>query len=270
MTPLTVSLQDINTNMQSRLIKIENVQFVVPELDWTYADADNDESRDITVEDCDGNTMIFRNSGYASFASQQLAQGNGSITAIVGVFNDEVQLLIRSYDEIQFNGPRCDGRVLVKNFNDDLITSGGWHAEQVTGVDTWETNDQGASSYYCQISNYNGSDNVACESWLISPALDFQTINNPKLRFINASNYQGPALELMISTDYSGSGDPTLATWNNLQFNLSLGGWSWEDSGLINLDNYLSPSTYIAFKYTGSDNDGRTWEIDDIVIIGSI
>ncbi len=269
-TPLTISVADVNPNLQSRLIKLENVQFVYPALGGTYAYAADNESKDLIVEDCDGNTVLFRNSGYASFADEVIAEGNGSITAIVGIFNGDVQLLIRSFNEIKMDNERCAGQLIVKDFNDESIESGGWHIEQVTGTDAWETNDQGASSFYCQISNYNGTSNNACESWLISPGINLNEIVTPKLSFINASNYQGANLAVLISTDYNGIGDPTLATWTALNPILSTGGWAWVNSGLIDLSPYSSENAFIGFKYIGSNNDGKTWEIDDIVISGKI
>ena len=269
-TPLTLSVADVNPNLQSRLIRLENVQFVYPALGGTYAYAADNESKDLIVEDCDGNTVLFRNSGYASFADEVIAEGNGSITAIVGIFNGDVQLLIRSFNEIKMDNERCAGQLIVKDFNDESIESGGWHIEQVTGTDAWETNDQGASSFYCQISNYNGTSNNACESWLISPGINLNEIVTPKLSFINASNYQGANLAVLISTDYNGIGDPTLATWTALNPILSTGGWAWVNSGLIDLSPYSSENAFIGFKYIGSNNDGKTWEIDDIVISGKI
>lgn len=269
-SPLVLSLTDVNTNLQSRLIKLENIQFTVPELEMTYADGANKESRDIMVEDCDGNTLIFRNSGYSAFADEIIAQGNGSITAIVGVFNDDVQLLIRSFNEIKMDGERCAGQVMVKNFDDELINSGNWHLEQVVGNETWETNDQGASSFYAQISNYDGTTNNACESWLISPSIDLTTIEAPKFSFINASNYNGPQLQVLISSDYSGEGDPTGSTWTPLVANLSTGSWNWVSSGLIDLSSLLHTNAHIAFKYLGGTSDGKTWEIDDIVLTGKL
>lgn len=269
-TPLTLSLIDVNSNLQSRLIKLVDVQFISPQLDQTYADGSTNESRDITIEDCDGNTMYFRNSGYASFADELIAQGNGSITAIVGIYNGDVQLLIRSFDEIKLNGERCAGQLIVKNFDDGLIETGGWSVKQVVGNDSWVTNDQGASSFYCQISNFNGSNNNPCESWLISPAIDLNSIIDPKFKFLNAANYQGANLEVYISLDYNGIDDPNNATWSQLNSNLSTGAWSWVSSGLVDLSSYASSNARLAFKYNGTASDGKTWEIDDIIIIGSL
>ncbi len=267
--PTLLTLDLINANLQSRLIKVENVQFIVPELGMTYADKENNESVDITIEDCNGNTMLVRTSGYSSFANEKIAQGNGSIVLIVGVFNSDIQLYIRSFKEINLNGDRCEGQVIVKNFNDDEVNSGGWQVQQVIGNDTWVTNDQGASSSYCQISNFNGANN-ACESWLISPSIDLSTITAPKLHFLNASNYSGPNLEVFVSTEYSGTGNPNDVNWVNLSPVLSAGGWDWVNSGQLDLSSYSSTNTHIAFKYTGTTSNGKTWEIDDIIIIGSL
>ncbi|HMU14081.1 MAG TPA: choice-of-anchor J domain-containing protein, partial [Flavobacteriales bacterium] len=47
---------------------------------------------------------------------------------------------------------------------------------------------------------------------------------------------------------------------------LSPGSWTWTPSGALDLSAYLSNNTRIAFKYTGSASDGKTWELDDIKI----
>src|SRR5204862_6183623 len=59
-----------------------------------------------------------------------------------------------------------------------------------------------------------GSSAVVNEDWLISPLV---TLNaNASLSFYSQFSFAGNALQLKISTDYSGSGDPNQATWTNL------------------------------------------------------
>jgi len=36
------------------------------------------------------------------------------------------------------------------------------------------------------------------------------------------------------------------------------------NSGDIDLSTYISTNTRVAFKYTGTENSGSTWEIDDV------
>jgi len=269
--PLTITLDQLNTSLQSRLIKIENIQFITPQLDSTYADGVNQESYDLTIEDANGNTATLRNSGYANFAKELIAQGSGSITCIVGVFGDNVQLLVRSYSEINMTSSRFPGIQIEKNFDDESITSGGWMQFHATGTEAiWETSHSGgAPNDYAKISNYVDGSKYNTENWLISPAMDISSITSPMLSFKNAFNYTGPTLELYISTDYDGNSNPnTQGTWTAVSFNLASGSWAWADSGNIDLNTFKSTHTHFAFKYTGTTADGSTWEIDDIKIIG--
>lgn len=268
--PLVTTIDQITPALESQLVRLENVQFVKYELGNTYADAVGLQSVNILVEDCVGNTIIVRTSGYSSFAGEQIATGSGSFTAIVSHFNQtELQLYIRSYDEINMTGARCPGIVFNKDFDDEEITSGGWTEVKVTGTPFWEISTAGgAATPYATIQNWNGTTNIACENWLISPSFDLTPYAAPTLSFDNAKNYTGQVLEILISTNYTGNGDPTSATWASLPASLSSGGWAWVNSGNIPLTAYLQTNVHIAFKYTGSSSDGSTWEIDNIKIKG--
>lgn len=269
-TPEVITIDQITTARESQLIKIENVQFIYPEIDLTFADKENLVSEDRILEDCDGYTIIVRSSGYASFADQNLPDGNGSITCIVSHFNGDIQLFIRSFNEIDMNGARCEGTVFLKNFDDGDVYSGGWQQFNVSGSIDWYTDDAGgAPEDYGVISNYADFTNFACETWLVSPSIDITAFPNPKLSFENAYNYTGAPLEVLIATDYDGTSDPsTQGTWNPLPANWSTGGFSWVNSGDIDISSYSSTNVHVAFKYTGSSSDGSTWEIDDVKIKG--
>lgn len=156
-----------------------------------------------------------------------------------------------------------------KDFEDQSVTSGGWTTQIVVGSDDWGTDDAGSGqggTYYGKISNYNGSGNDAAEAWLISPAVDLSGATNPVLTFKSAYNYAGDALEVKVSTDYTGSGAPGTATWTDLSPTLSSGSFSWTPSGNVDLSTYNGQTLYVAFKYTGSASDGSTWEVDDIKV----
>ena len=267
------TIDQITTAKESELVQFNNVQFVKWQLNDTYADKVNQIDGDVLLEDVSGNTVVIRTSGYASFADQQVAQGSGSIVCIVSHFNGELQLFIRSYDEVNMSGARFTGLSLYKDFNDDVVTSDGWTTYQVIpSIAIWETSSAGgASNPYCQISNYNGSTNEAAETWLISPSLDLTGSTAPMVAFDNAWNYDvtAPPLEVYISMNYV-SGDPLLATWTDLTgfANWSGGSWTWVNSGDIAISGFEAPNVHIAFRYQGSASEGRTYEIDNIIIKG--
>lgn len=266
--PEVMTIDMISTAKESELIRLNNVQFIKPELGSTFADAEGLQSVNHILEDAAGNRIIVRTSGYSSFAEELIPEGSGSIVCVVNHFNGELQLVIRSYAEVKMNNPRFAGLLYLKDFDDGSITSGGWTVQQVTGTFSWYTDDAGgAPNDYAVISNFEDFTNYATESWLISPAMDLTISSTPWLAFNNAYNYTGDLLEVLVSTNYT-NGDPYSATWTNLSPVLSSGGFNWVYSTPLDLSPFVSSSTRIAFKYTGSSSDGSTWELDDIEING--
>ncbi len=107
----------------AQLIKLENVQFVVSDTSKTYADSENLEYGELTLQDEDGNTVMVRSSGYAKFADTNVPNGMGSIIAIASRYDDDLQLLIRSTEEVVFNQPRWDmfegySRITIADYKD--------------------------------------------------------------------------------------------------------------------------------------------------------
>ena len=68
LAPNLVTIDMITSLMESQLIRLENVQFIKPQLGETFADGENLLSLDRILEDADGNTVKVRTSGYAAFA----------------------------------------------------------------------------------------------------------------------------------------------------------------------------------------------------------
>lgn len=280
--PEDVTLADIvNGDYQAKLVRINNVEFSGSELNNTYANAITQQTQNRTLIDCDEtHSALVRTSGYADFADEMVAQGNGSIVCVVGVFNNDKQLYIRKPSEINMNGNRCTANpfdsYLFKNFSDESITSGGWINYVVTSTPqagiNWYISDQGSSgNHYAVASGYQNGSTSTTEIWLISPAVDLSQASAPGMSFKSSKNYTGPALQLMISTDYDGTSDPsTNGTWVNYTgyATWSPGTFSWTNSGIIPLTQFLgNSSVYFAFKYTSSaPNSASTWQVDDIII----
>ncbi len=270
-TPVTATIDQViaDPNLQSMLVKLENVEFLNTDQGTTYADAVNQISANKTIIDCGGSDILLRTSGYAQFAGETVPSGNGTIVAIVGQYNTDMQLYLRRTSDVNLPNSSCQPSIYVqKNFEDQNVTSGGWTVQMVTGGINWTSNTLGAQfgTAYGQISNWNGSTNTACESWLISPAMDLSAATSPVFTFWNAYNYAGDPLSVWVSTNYDGVSSPSTATWTQLTATLSTGSWSWVNSGNIDLSPYLSANTYVAFKYIGSGSNGSTWEIDEIIV----
>ena len=154
-----------------------------------------------------------------------------------------------------------------EDFND--VSFGNWTPVSVTGDQEWIIDEiHGVDGTPCaKMTGYDGEP-FENDDWLISPPLNLDEYSNETLDFFNSMNYTGNPLELKISTDYDGGGDPYSATWTTLDFNASPGGWEWTESGTIDISSYDGTAVYIAFYFTCSSIETATWEIDNIVIKG--
>jgi DNA/RNA endonuclease YhcR with UshA esterase domain len=109
--PTEVSINGINDSHIGKLIKIQNVQF----WDLTKTWAQPGQSTNRMLQDCFGNAVIVRSSGYASFAQKMLPTGNGEIIGVLGRYNSDYQLYIRTESDAKLINPRCNGGSLTPN-----------------------------------------------------------------------------------------------------------------------------------------------------------
>lgn len=267
--PKIVTISQLtNPALQGYLIKLENVQFSGEYNKQTYAEPITKVSKNVTIEDCNANYIILRNSGYANFAGDTMPSGKGSFTGILGSFGGTPQLYIRNTKEVEFNGARCPGTniIISKNFDDNSLTSGGWMVKNVEGSGVWTIGTYGGKKY-ANAANYINGTKIQADNWLISPAINLMGVTSPVLSFDNAWKYTGDVIQTLISTNYDGLSDPTLANWTTLNPVLSPGDFVWQNSGPINLSFYTTfNQVYIAFRYTGTPAAGSTWEIENVKI----
>ncbi|MEA2105836.1 MAG: lamin tail domain-containing protein [Bacteroidota bacterium] len=152
----------------------------------------------------------------------------------------------------------------LRDFETGDINTDGWSTQLVIGTLDWYIDDD-SGNHFAKMSNYSGG-NQPSETWLITPGIDLSTAVSPVFSFMNACDYSGADIEVKISTDYDGFSDPSIATWTNLSPTLSTGGYDNVSSGELDLSAYTGGTAYIAFKYTGTDLDGKIWQIDDVSI----
>ncbi len=158
-TPIDIDmLSNDNANI-GRLVRLSDVEFVDNELDSTYAYTKTNTDRHI--EDCNGNQIIVRNSGYANFAALQLPQGKGTITGVYTKYNGAVQFIIRDTTDVDMNGTRCGGVTPppgggsgTGTIDDpyDIIAAA---ANQDAGVGVW------VKGYLVGVYNTGGTDNIS-------------------------------------------------------------------------------------------------------------
>lgn len=158
----------------------------------------------------------------------------------------------QSYFTEYFNGP-------------DLTSGNAWTVETPVNNGYEWVYEEYQSNGYAKVSNFS-SGNHLTESWLISPAIDLTSAMNPMLSFSNTKRFPGDDIELFISTDYAG--DVTTATWDNYTavagFDADDASWTMVPSNPIDVSAYAGSTIYFAFKYIGGDQDGSTYQIDNV------
>lgn len=262
--PDTIELSDFSQARINTLVAIKGIQFTNQNLGETFADGLNNIDKNRDIENCEGTTRILRTSGYASFASDTVPSGNGTIVAVLGSYNGDYQLKINGLDCIDFNGARCPEPLIEQTFAEGFND---WTTFSVIGDNqVWEISSSYGNPAPCAVmSGYDGQ-NFQNEDWLISPEFDGTAMTSIFMSFVTASNYSGSNLEVLISTDYNGTGNPNDATWTNITATLSNGSFAWVASGDIDITSYKNATMYVAFKYISSNSNGKTWEIDNIEI----
>lgn len=112
---LNISIGDLDSIAhQSMLVKLEDVEFACGETNRPYADAVNLGALNRVLEDCSGNQITVRTSGYAKFANERTPEGRGTVTALFTVYKSfsywTPQLILRNTNDVQLtNNTRCNG-----------------------------------------------------------------------------------------------------------------------------------------------------------------
>ena len=143
-----------------------------------------------------------------------------------------------------------------------------WTTFSTSGSNDWEIRSF-SDNQYAIVSNFNSVG--PAEDWLISPAINFDDFQFEKLSFRTQTAFNdGNILEVVVLTNYVGSGNPAIATQTALNPTLDPhrgGGFgSFTDSGELDLSG-ITGTGYIAFHFTAIDeSDGTQWQVDDVML----
>ena len=95
--------ENINT-----LVKINNVQFLQPDVDKTYGTSTQIENRELQDKTGSRKGVVLRNSNFADWKDELLPTGSGSITVIVSKYGSTWQVYIRDTKDVKFDQDRFD------------------------------------------------------------------------------------------------------------------------------------------------------------------
>ncbi|MBN2730256.1 MAG: choice-of-anchor J domain-containing protein [Bacteroidales bacterium] len=262
-TPTLLTIPTLSPTYLSMLVRIDSVHFI--EVGQPFAESTATTNR--TVEDASGNQLLIRTSNYASFAADNVPAGMGSIVGVLSIYNGDYQFYLRDLNDIVAwdYGAATEQNIIFETFDTDPS----WTIFSAASNEDWYWD----ASYACYaVSGYGGD--VASDDYLVSPAINLTGVTNPILSFRTWTKYTdggfAQPVEVMISTNYTGTGDPTIATWTNLTATWSpSNSQSWTSSGDIDLSAYIGNTVYIAFRYQSSGTGTGTtsnWEVDEFKV----
>ena len=265
--PATVTIADIKTgNYTACVVKLENVEFT--EQGSAFCNVGENTNR--TLKDATGELLV-RTSNYANFAYDPLPTGKGSLVAIASVYNNDWQLLIRSKNEMDFEGgeptpPAPPGQLqhlpYTQSFSSDFGT---YMTYDVLGDQSWVIDYSTA-----KMTGYVNSVYNANEDWLISSPVDLSGVSKATMTMSYIGRYFtsiNDEVTVWVSTNYTYGNDPTTAIWNQVPARLSEGS-NWTDflTAEIDLTGYVGQAATFAVKYTSTSQKAGTMEIQSITI----
>ncbi|MDN4165376.1 lamin tail domain-containing protein [Cytophagales bacterium LB-30] len=211
-----------------------------------------------------GNTAIAANTTF-SFALSGLSTETAYDVYVAAADDETVPNTQATATLVEFTTEAAPITV-SEDFNDCNAVS--WIANSVIGDQVWTCEAtlgvSGTGAY--RMNGFSGSalDN---EDWLISPQVN--VLAAASLAFAIETDFTGPALQVFVSTDYIGTGNPNDATWTDLAPTMPASTSSDTDYETVNVDlaAYEGETVYLAFKYTSNPTDGAArYTLDNIVI----
>jgi hypothetical protein len=214
--------------------------------------------------------FIIRTSNYASFCNNLLPAGVGTLRGILSIYNGQYQMYVRDMNDLVKFDTSGIGPVATTIYQNNFDASPTDWVEYAANGNNWTFD----GSYQVMVANgYSGSEPTDC--YLISPGIDLTGYTETILNFKMWTKYTDSGLanpfEAKISTNYSGSGDPTTATWSTLNCIIpAQNSATWTSSGDVDLSAY-NQKVYIMFHYKSSGTTSSTaskWEVDSFKVTG--
>ncbi len=281
-------------NLINTLVTVPDAQFNIAELfpvqkkylDYDAAGQGLDTDRNI--EDKMGGTAIIRNSGFFKNGGELLPKGSGNITFVVSRYNSTWQMLIRSLSDVQFTeSTRVDPtppkggtaiaysgsfledfesypttpanlEVYPKYINDPLLGNRYWQLKTFSG------------NKYIQLGANSGTGNYV--TYFAVP-VDFTAANQLKFD-VNVGFWNGNALKVYYTTNYTPLGDITAATKVDITSAFTIpqaptvNYGTLAPAGTYNIPASLTGNGFILFEYTGNGSGVTTTiQLDNIQVL---
>ncbi|NQX80952.1 MAG: hypothetical protein HRT66_03015 [Flavobacteriaceae bacterium] len=279
-SPRIIDIKNIDDSLIGMLISIENIQFASEDFGLAYGNLNNTYSvnRNMRIYDelChEESSLILRVSGYSSFKNNTLPVKKGTITGVLGKYNNDFQLYIRDLSDVNFTQSPCIP-LLENTFQTGIVNNlpiyiDGWVNFTEKGSEQW-SGGIFRGDYFAQFSAY-GTDEDENIGWLITPNINFAQTDEVYFSFETSKRSVDEGFdgfEVLYSNDWDSSlKGVNTANWQVLEAVLASDDdddYDWVNSGEIPLVFHPN-GYYIAFKYTGSGTDTKkdgTYRVDNI------
>lgn len=280
-----------NEKYINTLVTVNNVQFSLSEI---YPDqkayvnfvAGAGVDTDRKIEDAAGGSSTLRSSGFSTYGASLLPKGTGSLTFVVGRYNSNYQMMIRSLQDVKITptGTRFDptppkgGSTITypvtleenfQSFSGNLQEDfPGYINDPVFGNRYWQLRTFGDNKYI-QLSANAGSGQF--ETFFVVPVTF--TPGKSVSFDVNVGFYKGEVLKVYTSTDYTPSGDITAATLKDISSSFTIpktpvdGYGTFTSAGTYTIPSTLSGKGFVMFKYVGNGSGATTTiQLDNIKV----
>lgn len=283
--PQSVSLLEIVTNGEEYESELVRVAFSIDDKgNSTFQGGPPEGLYPISTEDTSSTLLI---TGGSELVGQEIPD-RALFQGVVGQFNgagfgadepDEGYQLLG----LQTGDVQSFETLLSVNFDDGTLPP--MMTFSVASNNDWQPGNPPADN--APVAEANGfGGNEPANDWLITPALDFSSFEVETLTFLSAKGFDDSeirGLQVKVSTDYSGSGDPTNATWVDVSDRVRFArdsdkpdGSSFTpfiNSGQVDLSDtqFQDAEVYVAFQYRSSGTGAGSaaqWQVDNITVSG--
>ena len=188
-------------------MEINGVEFDTASRGKTFADAIGKNALNRTITTCSNQKLIVRSSGRSNFAAKLTPNGNGKIVGVISQYQNDMQLTIRNYNELQMNNTLCTGTPTTASTNTFILatpvysisesfnaissntdfTQSGWINYNESGSVKWKGHS--ISTYKALKASAYNSGNTLNSIWLITPPIIYK--NTMTLNFKSGFMYWG-------------------------------------------------------------------------------
>jgi hypothetical protein len=264
-TPTDKTISNLTTDDVGRWIRIKNLQFSADDLGNSFGG-------NRTLEDCSGNKITLNTNSRATFASSELDNGKGDVTAILSYIDNKYQLLIPYQYNADLDAVRCDGTLPTYEtiFSDGFTNLANWNVVSVLGAKQWTTTTYGNPAP----SAYMDGARAANEDWLVSNKIAIPSnYSEIFFSFETDGRYNSdpnvPSLEVYVTDNYTGNVATTTWTKKTAVLDTDLTNFAgFVNSGKVDVSSFKGKDLVVAFKYKSVDGFSTTWEVDNFSVKG--